>query len=265
MLPRVCGKLHAAGRAAHPRRSTEFAPGRGARQGRAGGRRSRTWWAGSVFPNGRVSTTGGSPRHAAVVQPLPFPTTKVHRALALSVLWTSLSGGGRRVPLVSACTACSNPWVLAGVRAGGRCGTNAPPGSSSATGAPGRRPRHLPAAAASSPAQVALERGRLDAVIAGLLFMAGMRRSEVSALRWADAADGDGVLVTVRRGKTVNLRRGRTWLSRGADGATAPGRTGSRGARSRTRAGAADERSSSEGRGRSIREEPLGCRRSTAP
>ena len=30
--------------------------------------------------------------------------------------------------------------------------------------------------------EVALERGRLDAVIAGLLFMAGMRRSEVSAL-----------------------------------------------------------------------------------
>ena len=41
--------------------------------------------------------------------------------------------------------------------------------------------------------------------LAGLLFMAGMRRSEVSALRWADvadAADGDGVLVTVRRSKT---------------------------------------------------------------
>ena len=53
--------------------------------------------------------------------------------------------------------------------------------------------------------QVARERGRLDAVIAGLLFMAGMRRSEVSALHWADvddAADGDGVLVTVRRSKT---------------------------------------------------------------
>ena len=53
--------------------------------------------------------------------------------------------------------------------------------------------------------QVALERGRLDAVIAGLLFMAGMRRSEVSVLRWADVADatdGDGVLVTVRRSKT---------------------------------------------------------------
>ena len=53
--------------------------------------------------------------------------------------------------------------------------------------------------------QVALERGRLDAVIAGLLFMAGMRRSEVSALHWAavvDSTDGDGMLVTVRRSKT---------------------------------------------------------------
>ena len=52
---------------------------------------------------------------------------------------------------------------------------------------------------------VALERGRLDAVIAGLLFMAGMQRSEVSALRWADVADpidGDGFLVTVPRSKT---------------------------------------------------------------
>ena len=55
--------------------------------------------------------------------------------------------------------------------------------------------------------QVARERGRLDAVIAGLLFMAGMRRSEVSALRWADgadAADGDGILVTVRRRSKTN-------------------------------------------------------------
>ena len=52
---------------------------------------------------------------------------------------------------------------------------------------------------------MAAERGRLDAVIAGLLFMAGMRRSEVSALRWADvvdSTDGAGVLVTVRRNKT---------------------------------------------------------------
>ena len=53
--------------------------------------------------------------------------------------------------------------------------------------------------------EVAAERGRVDAVIAGLLFMAGMRRSEVSALRWADVADStdsDGMLVTVRRSKT---------------------------------------------------------------
>ena len=53
--------------------------------------------------------------------------------------------------------------------------------------------------------EVAAERGRVDAVIAGLLFMAGMRRSEVSALRWADivdTTDGDGGLVTVRRSKT---------------------------------------------------------------
>ena len=53
--------------------------------------------------------------------------------------------------------------------------------------------------------EVALERGRLDAVIAGLLFMAGMRQSEVSALRWADiveSTDGNGMLVTVRRSKT---------------------------------------------------------------
>ena len=48
-------------------------------------------------------------------------------------------------------------------------------------------------------------RGRLDAVIAGLLFMGGLRRSEVAALRWADvedAGDADGILVTVRRSKT---------------------------------------------------------------
>ena len=55
------------------------------------------------------------------------------------------------------------------------------------------------------PDQVALKLGRVDTVIAGLLFMAGMRRSQVGALRWADVAeatDGDGMLVTVRRSKT---------------------------------------------------------------
>ena len=64
----------------------------------------------------------------------------------------------------------------------------------------------IPAWGASSTARlVATRRGRVDAVIVGLAFMAGMRRSEVSALRWADvadAADGDGILVTVRRSKT---------------------------------------------------------------
>ena len=43
------------------------------------------------------------------------------------------------------------------------------------------------------------------AAIAGLLFMGGLRRSEVSALEWrdvADASDGDGVLITVRTSKT---------------------------------------------------------------
>ena len=45
----------------------------------------------------------------------------------------------------------------------------------------------------------------LDAVIASLLFMGGLRRSEVAALCWADvtdARDGDGVLLTVRTSKT---------------------------------------------------------------
>ena len=48
-------------------------------------------------------------------------------------------------------------------------------------------------------------RGRTDAVIAGLLFMGGLRRSEVSALEWRDVQagnDGDGLLITVRTSKT---------------------------------------------------------------
>ena len=56
-----------------------------------------------------------------------------------------------------------------------------------------------------TPRTTAQRRGRLDAVIAGLLFMGGLRRSEVSALEWrdvADARDGDGVLLTVRTSKT---------------------------------------------------------------
>ena len=55
-----------------------------------------------------------------------------------------------------------------------------------------------------SPA-TAHRRGRLDAVIAGLLFMGGLRRAEVSALEWRDvsaATDGDGMLIAVRQSKT---------------------------------------------------------------
>ena len=50
----------------------------------------------------------------------------------------------------------------------------------------------------------AARRGRLDAVIAGLLFMAGLRRSEVAALRWSDVTDAPtpGLLVRVRTSKT---------------------------------------------------------------
>ena len=51
----------------------------------------------------------------------------------------------------------------------------------------------------------AQRRGRTDAVIAGLLFMGGLRRAEVNALEWrdvSDASDGDGVLITVRTSKT---------------------------------------------------------------
>ena len=87
--------------------------------------------------------------------------------------------------------------VLAGYRrtAGDRGrGPARPFGVSDPSGCAG----HVPSAAAA-------RSRRLDAVIAGLLFMAGMRRSEVSALRWADvvdSTDGDGVLVTVRRSKT---------------------------------------------------------------
>ena len=60
-----------------------------------------------------------------------------------------------------------------------------------------RRPRHLPPAArrrgrGRESDEVTAERGRLDAVIAEFLFMAGMRRSEVSALRWADVEVGAG-------------------------------------------------------------------------
>ena len=51
---------------------------------------------------------------------------------------------------------------------------------------------------------------RTDAVIAGLLFMGELRRSEVSALEWrdvADASDSDGVLITVRSIRHVSIAK----------------------------------------------------------
>ena len=54
-------------------------------------------------------------------------------------------------------------------------------------------------------AEHAEARAAVDRVIAGLLFMAGLRRSEAATLEWRDVADAqgdDGLLVAVRRGKT---------------------------------------------------------------
>ena len=64
------------------------------------------------------------------------------------------------------------------------------------------RPRKSRCGIEAPPA--AARRGRLDAVIAGLLFMAGLRRSEVAALRWSDVTDAPtpGILVRVRTSKT---------------------------------------------------------------
>ena len=65
--------------------------------------------------------------------------------------------------------------------------------------------------------EVALDRGRVDGVIAGLLFMAGMRRSEVSALRWADvvdSTDGDGIPVGVGSTNVGPVSSGRAALIR---------------------------------------------------
>ena len=72
-----------------------------------------------------------------------------------------------------------------------------------ATAASAERPR-TDGRGVESPT-TAHRRGRLDAVIASLLFMGGLRRSEVSALEWrdvSDARDGAGVLLTVRTSKT---------------------------------------------------------------
>ena len=71
--------------------------------------------------------------------------------------------------------------VVAGYR---RTGSNRGPGRARGFGGggAGRRPGQ-PRSAAGGAEEVALEGGGLDAVVAGLLVVAGMRRSEVSALR----------------------------------------------------------------------------------
>ena len=52
-------------------------------------------------------------------------------------------------------------------------------------------------------AAVAAKRGRLDSVLVGLAFMAGMRRSEIAALTWDDVAEAEGgMLVRLRTSKT---------------------------------------------------------------
>ena len=72
----------------------------------------------------------------------------------------------------------------------------------------------------------AQRRGRLDAVIAGLLFMGGLRRSEVAAVRWADVTaccspTGHRSVRTLagRGGPARHPPRGREimWLSRRRD------------------------------------------------
>ena len=104
-----------------------------------------------------------------------FRSRMAHRSP--SGVWTSRAQGGERTAR-----------VLAGYRrtAGERGRGQARPFGAAdlaAVLATCHRPRRRGRGVESNP--VARERGRLDAVIAGLLFMAGMRRSEVGALHWS--------------------------------------------------------------------------------
>ena len=135
------------------------------------------------------------------------------RASGLAATASPVSGrrtegpGPRRLP---ADRRRPRPWADAAVRVGGLGRRPSPP----ATG------HDVAAAASSSEERVARERGCLDAVTAGLLFMAGMRRSEVSALGWADvadAADGDGAGLPSAEGRrTRRARRGTPRFVKGA-------------------------------------------------
>ncbi|MCY4030483.1 MAG: hypothetical protein OXH75_29740, partial [Acidobacteria bacterium] len=125
---------------------------------------------------------------------------------SLAAYLAGLHDDGRAAP--SAAMAVAAARVLAGYRrtAGDRGRGQARPFSAAdlaAVLATCRRPRRNRRGVESD--RAAADRGRVDAVIAGLLFMAGIRRSEVSALRWDDldeANDGCGILVAVRRSKT---------------------------------------------------------------
>ena len=96
--------------------------------------------------------------------------------------------------------------VLAGYRrTGGDRGRGQAQRSGRQTWPPSSPPATGLAAAAAAASLTRSLASAAGSTPAGLLFMAGMRRSEASALRWAhvgDAADDDGIPVTVRRSKT---------------------------------------------------------------
>ena len=145
----------------------------------------------------------------------PSSTTRAGRRRAPRRRWPRRASGPAS-PASRARPGNERPGSLAGYRrtAGDRGRGQARPFGAAdlaAVLATCHRPRRRGRGVESDP--VASERGRLDAVIAGLLFMAGMRRSEVSALHWADvddAADGDGVLVTSAGARRTRRARRRT-------------------------------------------------------
>ena len=112
-------------------------------------------------------------------------------------------------------------------------------------GGPGSRPRRRPSRRCSKRRPLVVELGE----VAGEGRI--LERPDPSSLASRRRAVGVG-----RSSVAADTR-----AAAGGGRRDGPGRTGSRGARSRTRTGAADERSSSEGRCRPIRDEPLGGRR----
>ena len=145
-----------------------------------------------ALPPRRLATAGGS-------RTRPWPPTSpssTNQGRAPASASTTVAAACFRARLAGESSPAGERTarVLAGYR---RTAGDRGRGQARPFGGPGRRPRHLPtsgagAAAGVSPKKVALERGRLDAVIAGLLFMAGMRQSEVSALRCGRRRRGGG-------------------------------------------------------------------------